>query len=66
MCWVGGWHLLHLLLLQGSAIPNKAAQGMPKSPLDPHPGSHLGEIDFVHLLLVVTLMMMTHWHLPPL
>ena len=40
MCWVGGWHLLCLVLLQGHAggagvIPNKAARGMPESPLDP-------------------------------
>ena len=36
---------------------------MPESPLDPCPGSCLGEIDFVHLLLA---MRMTHQHLPPL
>ena len=39
---------------------------MPESPLDPHPVSCLGEIDFVHVLLAVTQMMMTHWWLPPL
>ena len=39
---------------------------MPESPLDPCPGSHLAEIDFVHLLLAVTLMRMTHQHLPSL
>ena len=40
MCWVGKWHLLHLVLLQGyangvGAIPSKAAWGMLESPLDP-------------------------------
>ena len=50
----------------GRAIPNKVARGMLESPLDPHPGSCLGEIDFVHLLLVVMPMRMTHWHLPSL
>ena len=40
MCWIGGWCLLHLVLLQGHAsgmgvIPNKAAQGMQESPLSP-------------------------------
>ena len=39
---------------------------MPESPLDPCPGSHLAEIDFIHLLLVVMPMRMTHQDLPPL
>ena len=30
-----------------------------------HPGSHLGEIDLVHFVLVVMPMRMTHWDLPP-
>ena len=39
---------------------------MLESPLDFHPDSCLGEIDFVHLLLVVMQMRMTHQWLPPL
>ena len=40
MHWVGGWHLLHLVFLQGHAdevgtIPDKAAWEMLESPLDP-------------------------------
>ena len=40
MCQVGRWCFLCLVLLHGhtnglGAIPNKAAQGMPESPLDP-------------------------------
>ena len=52
LCWWGG------------TIPDKVALGMPDSPLDPP--SHLGQIDFVHLLLAVMQMRMTHWQLPPL
>ena len=29
-----------------------------------HPGSHLGKVDLVYFVLMVTLMRMTHWDLP--
>ena len=71
MCQVGGWHLLHLVLLQGhtdevEAIPNKVAQGTLDPPLDPPSRSHFGKIDLAHFMLVVMLMRMTHLDLPPL
>ena len=40
MCWVGGWHLLHLVILHdhadgAGAIPNKVAWGILDPSLDP-------------------------------
>ena len=71
MCWVGKWHFLHLVLLQGHTdgagiIPSRVAQGIPDPPLDPHPGSLLGKIGLVHFVLVLMPMRMTHQDLPPL
>ena len=71
MCWVGGWCLLHLVLLQGhvngvGVIPNKVAWGMQESPWILCLGSCLGEIDLVDLLLAVMLMRMTCQGLPSL
>ena len=45
---------------KGGAIPDKVAQGILESPLDP-----LGGVDSVYLLLVVMPMRMTQWCLSP-
>ena len=42
----------------------KQPEGSQNLPWVLFPGSHLGEIDSVHLLLAVMLMRMTHWGLP--
>ena len=71
MCQVGGWCLLHLVHLEGCAdgvglSPIRWPKGCWNLPEVLCPGSCLGEIDLVHLLLAVMLMRMTHQCLPPL
>ena len=69
MCWVGEWHFIHLVLLQGHTdgmgiIPSRVAQGMLDPPSVPCPGSCLEKIGLAHFALVLMLMRMTHLDLP--
>ena len=57
------WFSRAMPMRQGLS-PIRQPEGCQNLPWVLHPGSHLGEIDLIHLLLAVTPTRMTHWGLP--
>ena len=60
------WFSSRAMLMGWGLSPIRQPKGCQNLPWVLHPGSYLGEIDLVHLLLAVMPMRMTHWGLPPL